>query len=43
MNASDDVDIVDFFPLDEIPEPLAFPTDSLILERLRREGFPDGL
>ena len=43
MNASDDVDIVDFFPLDEIPKPLAFPTDSLILDRLRREGFPDGL
>ena len=43
MNASDDVDMVDFFPLDQIPEPLAFPTDKLILDRLRREGFPDGL
>ena len=43
MNASDDVDLVDFFPLDQIPEPLAFPTDKLILDRLRREGLPDGL
>ena len=43
MSASDDVDMVDFFPLDQIPEPLAFPTDVLILDRLRREGFPDGL
>ena len=43
MNASDDVDMVDFFPLDQIPEPLAFPTDRLILDRLRREGFPGGL
>jgi len=43
MNASDDVDMVDFFPLDQLPEPLAFPTDKLILDRLRREGFPGGL
>ena len=43
MSASDDVDMVDFFPLDQIPEPLAFPTDRLILDRLRREGFPNEL
>ncbi|MEW5733539.1 MAG: NUDIX domain-containing protein [Thermodesulfobacteriota bacterium] len=26
-----------FFPLDAVPEPLAFPTDRLVIEKLRRE------
>lgn len=37
MQAGDDLDIVDHFPLDATPEPLAFPTDRLVLEQLRRE------
>ena len=40
LNAADDLDMVDFFPLDRVPEPLAFPTDKLVLERLRYEGYP---
>lgn len=36
MNASDDLDEVAFFKLDSLPEPLAFPTDRLVLEQLRR-------
>ncbi len=36
-HASDDLDAVRFFPLDALPDDLAFPTDRLVLERLRRE------
>ena len=39
LQAGDDLDAVDYFPLDRLPCPLAFPTDRLALERLRRE-FP---
>ena len=35
LQAGDDIDEVGFFELDEIP-PLAFPTDSEIIERLKR-------
>ncbi len=42
IHAADDLDTVGFFPLDHTPEPLAFPTDRLVLERLLREGFPNG-
>ena len=35
--AGDDLDAVDYFPLDALPEPLAFPTDRLVLDQLRRE------
>ena len=41
MNAADDVDLIDFFPPHHPPEPLAFPTDKLVLDRLAKEGFPD--
>jgi 8-oxo-dGTP diphosphatase len=34
-NASDDLKDVGFFSLDALPEPLAFPTDRLVLEQLR--------
>jgi len=37
MNAGDDVSEVAFFDLDDLPEPLAFPTDRLVLEQLRAE------
>lgn len=40
MKAADDVDLVEFFPPDNPPDPLAFPTDKLILERLTSEGLP---
>ena len=33
--ASDDLSEVGFFPLNALPEPLAFPTDRLVLEQLR--------
>ncbi len=36
--AGDDVDVVDYFALDALPEPLAFPTDRLVLHRLRDEA-----
>ena len=35
--AGDDLDVADYFPLDALPEPLAFPTDRLVLDQLRRE------
>jgi ADP-ribose pyrophosphatase YjhB (NUDIX family) len=37
LRADDDLDAVQYFPLDDLPEPLAFPTDLLVLEQLRRE------
>lgn len=33
----DDLEVTEFFGLDKLPEPLAFPTDRLVLERLRLE------
>lgn len=35
--ASDDLKEVGYFRLDRLPEPLAFPTDRLVLEQLRAE------
>ncbi len=37
LAAGDDLDDVRFFPLDALPEALAFPTDRLVLEQLRQE------
>ena len=37
LQAGDDLDLVDYFSLEELPEPIAFPTDRLVLEKLRRE------
>ena len=37
LQAGDDLDMVGYFPLDDLPEPIAFPTDRLVLEQLRRE------
>ena len=37
LRAGDDLDEVDYFPLDALPEPLAFPTDRLVLDQLRQE------
>ena len=37
LQAGDDLDMVDYFPLDQLPAPLAFPTDLLVLEQLRRK------
>lgn len=38
LQAADDLDAVDYFPLDALPEPMAFPTDMLVLEQLRQES-----
>ena len=40
LRASDDLAEVRFFPLDAAPEPLAFPTDRLVLEHLRATPSP---
>lgn len=37
LQAGDDLDAVQYFPLDVLPEPLAFPTDRLELAQLRDE------
>ena len=37
LQAGDDLDLAEYFPLDALPEPLAFPTDRLVLEQLRTE------
>lgn len=36
--AADDLTEVRFFPLNALPEPLAFPTDRLVLEQLREDA-----
>jgi ADP-ribose pyrophosphatase YjhB (NUDIX family) len=36
LRAGDDLDRVDWFPLTAPPEPLAFPTDRLVLQALMR-------
>ncbi len=38
MRARDDLLEVGFFPLEHPPEPLAFPTDRLVIEELRRQS-----
>ena len=37
LEAGDDLDAADYFPLDALLEPLAFPTDLLVLEQLRSD------
>ncbi len=39
LQAGDDLNAVDYFHLDGLPEALAFPTDKLVLEQLRRESL----
>lgn len=39
LAAGDDLDRVAFFPLAALPEPLAFPTDRLVLAELRAGAF----
>lgn len=36
----DDLKEAGYFRLDALPEPLAFPTDRLVLDRLRQHGAP---
>ena len=38
LEAGDDLDQVGYFSLDTLPEPLAFPTDRLVLDQLGREA-----
>ena len=38
LQAGDDLDVAEYFPLEGLPEPLAFPTDRLVLEQLFRES-----
>ncbi|MBI3953656.1 MAG: NUDIX domain-containing protein [Chloroflexi bacterium] len=38
LQAQDDLDALAYFSLDALPEPLAFPTDRLVLEQLRAEA-----
>jgi ADP-ribose pyrophosphatase YjhB (NUDIX family) len=42
VQAGDDLDDVHYFGLDDLPEPLAFPTDRIVLERLRAERADEG-
>ena len=37
LQAGDDLDAAQYFPRDALPEPLAFPTDRLVLAQLRDE------
>jgi 8-oxo-dGTP diphosphatase len=37
LRAGDDLEDVGYFPVAATPEPLAFPTDRLVLDALRRE------
>lgn len=37
LRAGDDLDAVQYFPLDALPELLAFPTDRLVLAQLQQE------
>ncbi len=37
LQPGDDLSEAAFFPLDRLPEPLAFPTDTLVLEQLARD------
>jgi 8-oxo-dGTP diphosphatase len=37
LQPADDVDQVGFYPLDDLPGPLAFPTDQLVVDQLRHE------
>lgn len=39
--AADDLDRIDWFALDALPEPLAFPTDRTVLADLRRAVLGD--
>ena len=39
LRPGDDLNAADYFPLDALPEPLAFPTDRLVLEQLRAEAL----
>lgn len=41
LNASDDLDLVDWFPPSKPPEPLAFPTDCLVLAQLANQNRCD--
>jgi len=44
LRAGDDLAEVRFFPLDRLPQPLAFPTDLLVMEALRQgkaQEIPD--
>jgi len=38
LRAGSDADAVDFFPLDRLPEPLAFPTDVQVCRMLQRRA-----
>jgi ADP-ribose pyrophosphatase YjhB (NUDIX family) len=37
LQPADDVDEVGFYPLDDLPGELAFPTDELVVDQLRRQ------
>lgn len=37
LQAGDDLDQVGYFALDDLPTPLAFPTDLLVIEQLRSQ------
>jgi ADP-ribose pyrophosphatase YjhB (NUDIX family) len=42
LEAGDDLNLVQYFPLDDLPAELAFPTDRLVLDQLRKEVFSSG-
>ena len=41
LRPADDVDLVGFYDLDDLPGELAFPTDQLVIDQLRRETQPE--
>jgi 8-oxo-dGTP diphosphatase len=42
LTAREDLDKVDFFDLDNLP-PLAFPTDAIVIEKIRQSLKRNGL
>jgi len=43
LRAGTDADRADYFPITALPEPMAFPTDLLVVEKLRRWLADDNL
>ena len=41
IKAGDDLDAAQYFPLDALPNPLAFPTDRLVLNQLLQESMDE--